>query len=185
MSAFIENERLKNLLFSWPKEAMEFLYDFYFDNFIIISEKYTHDRETSEEIVQDVFFNVWKNHKVVGQDRGESIQSYIIKAVEYKSISFYYRKEKANASQAQYLNANGNNFIEHPTEFHIISAEKNLYVRLILSTFPQRERECLLLQIDHGMSVKEIARQLNISKKAVERSLTSARKRLKKYRTRI
>jgi DNA-directed RNA polymerase specialized sigma24 family protein len=53
---------------------------------------------------------------------------------------------------------------------------------MILSGFPRRERECLLMQVDGEMPVKEIARRLKISKKAVERSLTSAKKRLVQFK---
>lgn len=182
MPVSINNELFRNLLFSWPEKALVFLYDDFYDSLIRIADMHTHDRKAFEDVLQEVFADVWQKHKSLGQQRDQSIQTYLIKAVEYHSISLYKKNAKTAERQTQYFNAHRANFFEYPAEASIISAEKQSFIRLILATFPLRERECLLLQIDHGMTVKEIARRLGITKKAVERSLTSAKKRLKKFR---
>lgn len=65
-------------------------------------------------------------------------------------------------------------------ESRIIRAEINREVRQLVEKFPKRERECLLMKMDEGLSTEQIAERLNITEKAVERTVTSAYKRLRK-----
>lgn len=181
MLAPIDNDRFRNLLLSWPGKAVGLLYELYSESLISISERITCDRKASEDIVQETLTLVWENHKLLGQQRDQPIQQYLIRVVKYKSISFYRKKTRIEASKIKYFNGHAHNHIES-IEAGIISTEKGNSIRLILSTFPRRERECMLLRLDQEMSIGEIASQLNISKKAVERSLTSAKKRLRKYK---
>ena len=180
MLAPIDNDRFRNLLLSWPGKAIKFLYELYAESLISISERITSDRKASEDIVQETLTLVWENHKLLGQQRDQPIQYYLIKVVKYKSINFYRKKARIEVNKVDYLNGHSNNRIES-IETGIISKEKDNSIRLIISTFPRRERECLLLRLDQELSTGEMANRLAISKKAVERSLTSARKRLRKY----
>ena len=77
---------------------------------------------------------------------------------------------------------NGNSFpLNDPSvEANIIELEISREIREIISTFPRREKECLLMKIDKEMTTEQIAVELNVSKKAVERSVTSANKRLRR-----
>lgn len=181
MKPFIDS-RFRNLLYSWPEKAMVILYDHYYDDLIRIADMHTHDRRMSEDVLQEVFADVWEKRKVLGARRDESIQAYLIKAVSYHSIDAYRKYARTAAFQGQYLYEGRGEHVQNPVEVQMITAERQSFARLILSTLPLRERECLQLRIDHGLSVKEIAVRLNVSVKAVERSLTSARKRLKKFR---
>src|SRR5688500_2561886 len=182
MAFIIDNEQFRNHLYSWPEKALVFLYDHYYDQLIRIADMHTQDRGASEDVLQEVFADVWQKHKVLGQQRSESIQAYLIKAVAYHSITFYKKKSKAAGRQLEYLYDNRSNLFQS-AEAEMISAEKRTFARMILGTFPLRERQCLLMQIDEEMSVKDIAKRLHVSNKAVERSLSSARKRLKRFRT--
>jgi len=184
MLASIDNDRFRNLLLSWPEKAITFLYESYYDRLIRISERLTFDRKASEDIVQETFTLVWEQHKLLGQQRGQPLQHFLVRVVKNKSISFYRNKARTDAGRLKYLNGNENRHIDS-IEAGIISTEKDDSIRLIISTFPRRERECLLLRLDQEMSMAEIARQLNVSKKAVERSLTSGKKRLRKYKASI
>jgi len=161
--------------------AMVLLYNNYYDSLIRIADMHTHDRQASKDVLQEVFADVWQKHKLLGKQRDESIQHYLIKAVQNHSISFHNKKAKKEEHEREYFYSQSNNLTENPAEASIISTETQLFIRVMLGTFPLRERQCLLMQIDHGMRVNEIAQRLGISKKSVERALTCARKRLKKF----
>lgn len=182
MSASIDNEQFRNLLFSWPEKAILFLYEHYYDHLIRIADMHTHDRRTSEDVLQEVFADVWKKHRTLGQQRDQSIQSYLIKAVAYHAISLYKKRARTAEREKEYFFGAISDPVDHPAEEGIIFEENRTFIRLILGTFPLRERQCLLMQTEEELPVKEIAKRLGISRKAVERSLTSARKRLKKFR---
>ena len=185
MLAPINNERFRNLLLSWPEKAIQILYNLYFKSLLTISEKITLDRKVSEDIVQETFTHVWEKRTLLGQQREQSIQYYLLRVVKNKSITAARKKEKFESVLLAEPMMESLTRIQYPADSSLILRESNRTLRMILSTFPKRERECLLLKVDEGLSVGEIATRLRISKKAVERSLTSAKKRIKKYRESI
>ena len=181
MSDSINDANFRKLLFSYPGKAVQFLYDLYYHGLVNISERLTHNHKASEDIVQETFVHVWERHQWLGQHHGKSIQHYLVRVVRYKSISLYKKNLRLIESRTKYLNGNSFNRVEYSAETNIITQEIHKEIRRIISTFPQREKECFLLSVDDEMTNKQIAEHFKISVKAVERSLTSANKRLKKY----
>ncbi len=180
MSDSSENDHLKNLLLFWPERAIEFLYQDYYNSLLRISERKTHDREASEDIVQEAFADIWGNRQRLALNRNLFVVAHLFTIVKNKSINFYKRSIWLNENQRKYLN--GEEFNTNQTkDSNLISLEEEKPIWRIIATFPPKERECLTLKHRQNMSNDEIARYLNISKKAVERSVTSAYKRLRQY----
>jgi len=158
------------------------MYELYFDKLVIISERLTHDRNASEDIVQETFTLIWKKHKELGQSHQLSIQRYLVKIVQNKSIDFYWARTEKEMLHAAYLERTGATTREVPSESKLIATEKSILLRNIIASFPPKEKQCLLMQLDHEMKVGDIATHLGVTVKAVEARLTSAKKRLKKYK---
>ena len=177
----INNERFRKLLFSYPGKAIQFLYDLYYHSLINISERLTHNRKASEDIVQETFIHVWEKHELLSQQHDSSIQYYLVRVVKNKSISFYKKDMRLIESRKKYLHGSTFNPVEYSAEANIIALEVHKEIRRVISTFPRRERECFLMSVEEEMTNKQTAERLGISVKAVERSLTSANKRLKRY----
>lgn len=176
----IDNERFRKLLRSYPVGAVELLYDLYYKSLLSIASSLTHDPDASEDIVQDTFLHIWENKEKLSQGHERSIEHYLVRVVRNKSISFYKRRKHFNVDNLRFLN-NPANRGENPIETNIIEGEIIQEIRHFISTFPKRERECLLMKIDEALTLDQIAFRLNVSRKAVERSLTSANKRLRKW----
>ncbi len=180
MTLNIENERFRKMLLSLPGKAIEILYDQYYTNLLRLAKFLSNDEKVAEDIVQETFVHVWENHKKLGQYHEQSIYTYLIKVVKNKAIGHFRDTIRINKHQIEYLN--GTIFDSAPSiESRIIRLETNEEIRQLIATFPRRERECLLLKMDKELNVKQIAERLKVSDKAVERSLTSAKKRLRKY----
>ena len=181
MPGSINNERFRKLLLSSPGTAIEILYHGYYRSLLSIARYLTRDEDVSEDIVQEAFIHIWQNHKQLGQFHTRSIQHYLVKVVKYKAITHY--KEAVQTSKRKKLLLNGqvHNPTEPSIETSIIALETRKEIRQLISTFPQKEKECLLMKLDEELSVDQIAARLKVSDKAVERSLTSANKRLRKY----
>lgn len=76
---------------------------------------------------------------------------------------------------------NGHTFglAEQSIEARIIQVEITEEILQIIARFPKRERECLMMKIEEELHNEEIALRLGVGVKAVEKSLTSAKKRLR------
>jgi RNA polymerase sigma-70 factor (ECF subfamily) len=180
MTVNIENERIRKLLLSLPGKAIEILYDKYYSKLLRIAKFLSRDEKVAEDIVQETYVHVWENHKKLGQYHEQPIYTYMIKVVKNKAIGHFRDTIRLSKHQIEYLN--GTVLDAAPSiEARIIRIEINEEIRQLIATFPRREKECLLLKMDKELSVKQIAEILNVTDKAVERSLTSAKKRLRKH----
>ena len=181
MPGAINNERFRKLLLSSPGTAIEILYHGYYSSLLNIAKYLTQDNAVSEDIVQEAFIHVWQNHKQLGQFHTRSIQHYLVKVVRYKAISHYKEVVRTSKRKKMFLNGQVHNRTEPSVETNLIALEIRREIRQLIATFPPKEKECLLMKLDEEMTVDQIAARLNVSDKAVERSLTSANKRLRKY----
>lgn len=174
----INNERFRKLLLSVPTKAIEFLYDSYYHLLIGVSKRLTKNHDASVDIVQETLIHVWDRRSELGQYHDQSIQHYLVRVVRNKSISFFKSNIKVEEG-LRHLNGKHRQNSESPIEMKIIEQEVQSEIRQLITSFPKREKECLLMRIDDDMTTAEIAVVLNVSVKAVERSLTSANKRLR------
>lgn len=78
---------------------------------------------------------------------------------------------------------NGQSFglAEQSIEARIIQVEVTQEILEIIARFPKRERECLMMKIEEELHNEEISSRLGVGIKMVEKSLTSAKKRLRKH----
>lgn len=181
MPGMIDNERFRKLLLSLPGKAIEILYDRYYSNLIKTARFLTRDEKVAEDIVQETFVHVWENHKKLGQYHNNSILSYLIRVVKNKAIAHFRDAIRHNKHSVEYRNGAVVDNAHPSIEMRIIRLEIDNEIRQLIATFPARERECLLLKMDEELSVRQIAERLQVSDKAVERSLTSANKRFRRY----
>jgi len=182
MPGLIENKRFRKLLLAFPAKAIEFLYDRYYCGLVRIARGLTHDQKASEDIVQETLIHVWENHKKLGQYHEQSIEHYLVRVVKNKATSRYKHTLQLNEKKTDFINGyHAINSADLSIEDRIIRIEMSQEVRQIINNFPRRERECLLMKLNEEMTTDQIAERLNVSRKAVERSITSANKRLKKH----
>jgi RNA polymerase sigma-70 factor (ECF subfamily) len=181
MSGVFDNARFRKLLLTVPVKAIELLYDHYYKNLFSLARSLTRDEVVSKDIVQETFVLVWEIRKDLATYEGRSIEHYLVRVVKYKSITSYRQSIKEINDKISYVNGHKVNMTEHSVEEKIVRLELLEEIRKVIKTFPKRERECLLMRIEDEMSPGEIAEELKVTKKAVERSLTSGMKRIRHY----
>jgi RNA polymerase sigma-70 factor (ECF subfamily) len=175
----MDNQRFRNLLAAYPKKALQFLYTHYHATLLNTAYMRVHDQQAAEDIVQETFVHIWSEHKHLSKHHDLSIEFYLLKVVRNKAITHFYKHHKQQLERAQYTH---NLKATTPTvETNIIQSETASQIRKAINTFPQRERQCLLMRLDEELSVKQMADRLNVTIKAIERSLTAGNKRLKRY----
>lgn len=178
MLNLISNERFRKLLLAVPAKAIRLLYDYYYELLLDVAIALVHDRKVAEDVVQETFIHVWEQRRKLGQPDNRPIKHYLVKVVKNKAISRY--KDSLKRYPADKI---GHSLIDSQisAEQKIIGLESALELRKFILTFPPREIQCLLLRIDESLTTKQIADRLSVSIKAVERSLTSAYKRLRNF----
>ncbi len=181
MATFNDNQQFRKLLQAYPAKAIEMLYDYYAHILKSQALYLTQDDVAAEDIVQETFVAIWENHKQLGQLHEKSIEHYLARIVRNKAVDYFRQKMMLNVVPTIKRNGESIEIPEKSFEVSYIEKEVIQNIRALLEDFPKREKECLLMRMDDEKSVQEIADLLKVTTKAVERSLTSARKRLRRY----
>lgn len=177
----IDNEHLRNLLRTTPGDAIRILYSQYAGSLRAIARKLTRDESAAEDIVQEAFVYVWRNAYQLGKVHEKSIQHYLVRVVRNRAITYYNESMKDEVRKNVFVMEALREAKEEPFEVVLILNENSQELRRLINTFPEREKQCLLLKLDDQMKNEQIASHLGITEKAVERSITSGYKRIRKH----
>jgi RNA polymerase sigma-70 factor (ECF subfamily) len=141
------------------------------------ARKYIDDPDQSEEVVQDVFVNLWQKRKSI--DITSTIESYLFRAVRNTCLNtlkhFKIREKHQEGIAATYDNA-GNQPENRILEIELLNQIEDL----ISALPPERQRIFKMSRLD-GMKYREIADELGISVKTVEAQMGKALKYLRKH----
>lgn len=141
------------------------------------------DEEESEDVVQDVFLNVWLRKE--GLDDSQSLQGYLLRSVYNSSLNILKKKGRSNDYQSVYeqeIEEIGYKYYD-PDANDVIRKLYNLDLRAeinaAINSLPARCREVFTLSYLHDMPSKEISLQLGISLSTVDNHIYSALKLLR------
>jgi RNA polymerase sigma-70 factor (ECF subfamily) len=147
----------------------------------LYANKYLQDKDKAEEIVQDIFYGIWKNKEKL--DIKVSFKSYLYRAVQnncLQLIQHYAVEDKYK----QYVKNEVSHFQLDPVK-EMELQEMNKVVEQTLESLPERCKEIFSMSRFEGLKYREIAEKLQISTKTVEanmgKALQAFRKSLKQY----
>lgn len=159
--------------------AFEQMYRHYFPRLSQFVFRYIHSEEIAQDVVQNVFFGVWKNRKNLKANG--RLRSYLYTAARNQALKYlrsdvdYYELEDISELKSQAINP------EEKLSFN----EFEQAVMEAVQELPERRRQIFLMHREDDLTYREIAEILGISIKTVEtqisRSLKSLRKALSHF----
>ncbi|HEX8020278.1 RNA polymerase sigma-70 factor [Mucilaginibacter sp.] len=158
-------------------KAFETLFRLYYTRLTLFSNRFVNDLTVAEEITADVFTHLWeRGHEV---NFCASVSSYLFKMVQNRSLN-YLKRQKIENLYVNYLEKN-NLFDElrNTLENGLEEKELALQIEAAIATLPEKCREIFVLSRFSDMKYREIAVQLNISPKTVERQMSIALEKLR------
>ncbi len=149
--------------------AYEHAFHLYYPKFVRFADYIVSDLSVAKDLVQNVFVKVWRY-----RDRLEaslSLQNYLY-VLTKREVLNYLRTKKIFESL--------NGLAETPEHSGNpdLSAEASL-VREQVYKLPEQRRNVFIMSRYYGIPNKDIAKQLSISEKTVERHITLAGKQLR------
>ena len=156
-------------------DSFERLFHQYYPGLCAYAESLVGKQEVAEEVVQDVFYNIWKNRESLRIKK--SLPSYLFRSV-YNNSMMYLRKMKRERFMED-----GNTLepaINSPDPLQKLQLnEMSELISKTLNGLPERTREIFRLNRQEGLKYREIADQLSISVKTVEANMGKALKALR------
>ena len=155
------------------------LYNEYYKALVLYAINFLSSQQAAEDIVQDVFMSLWNNRNNIDFD--SELKPYLFRAIYNKSLD-YLKSKKCTEEESLDTIIARLELSHHSNENH----EETLFAKEIqqeivnyLKGQPENVRKVFVLSRYHGLKIKEIARQLELSQKTVEKYLSRVLKGLK------
>ena len=158
--------------------SFELLFRRLYPRLCAYAQKFIHDENDSREIVQELFYTIWKNRDRL--DEKQSIQAYLFTSTKNKCLNLLELK-KNRSKQAEmlwflYVNQSTENNNSH----HVLLAkELERDFNSALENLPKECRKIFELNRIEGLQYQEIASRLEISIKTVETQMSRALSKLR------
>jgi RNA polymerase sigma-70 factor (ECF subfamily) len=155
--------------------TFEALFHQYYSRLCGYAESLVGMKEVAEEVVQDVFYNIWKNRESLRIR--QSLQSYLYRAA-FNNSMMHLRKMRREHFMEDHSRPEPSLDAPDPSQLIQLDEVSGLIQRT-LENLPERTREIFRLNRQEGLKYREIARKLSISEKTVEANMGKALKALR------
>jgi RNA polymerase sigma-70 factor (ECF subfamily) len=177
MRSLFPDEDFNHLISNRGELFLKYLFDSYYLELCKLAYKYVGREVIAEDIVQDVFINIW--NKRFSLNCIGSIKPYLIKSVINASLNYiqskFSRQDLLEEESAGNTPDNGT-----PHEM-MTTNELNWLVKAATELLPDKCRIVFSLSRFSNQSNKEIADHLGISIKTVEAQMTIALRKIRQF----
>ena len=177
----MSTERKKDIISLYGHEHFNTWFEkVYEDNFEILfryAYSITKDKPLAEDVVSEVFTVVW--NKKPHSSSIEELNSYIFISVKRLAIQLVKKKKKRGISNTTFDPTLQLNDCVNPENL-LLGKELDSVIKTIVDDFPSHTFLVYDMIMSKGLSHEEIANELGISKRTVEKHMSNA---LKKIRT--
>lgn len=163
------------------EHALEELFLTYYAPLCKFVWRYVRSNHVAEELVQDVFANIWEKKEML--DPGGEIKTYLYQSAKNRALDHIKHKKVVNQYRSKIAKTEKRIVHQEP-----IQSEETAFVkaaRNAIEELPERARQVYKLHRKDGLTYKEIAKVMKISIKTVEsqmsRALNILRNRLSRY----
>lgn len=169
---FYETLYLK-IVFEDNHEAFKKLFFEFHPSLCVFAKRYISSHEVCEDIVQDVFFNIWKNRKTLNIH--SSFRNFLLTSVR-NSCTDYIRKQSSHEKYIENLSLS----TAHPAPDDIYTInELQDMLKTALKKLSPNIQSAFNMSRNERMTYNEIAEEMNISPKTVESYISQALKLLR------
>lgn len=166
----IENlRRLRN----GEQKALSIIYQQYWEELYDLSFKILKDSEYAEDVVHDVFVNIWNIREKLNIQ--SSLKSYLCTCVRYECYRILRKKQKN-----KFVNIDEDTIeIIGEQSCPIELQELQLKLDIAFNSLPMKSQNIFNLSRNEELSYIEIAERMNLSSKSVEYHISKVLKKLK------
>ena len=153
------------------EDAFSFLYKHYWEKVYGFTRLYLVSSEDIAEVVQEVFIKLWEARHLIDEEQPfEGFLFIITRNYSRKKLNYSFLKVTVLQAMEQ----------EYEEENKLELSDLKKYLSVLISQLPPRQQEIFRMSREQNLTYKQIAEQLSISEKTVERHINEALKFLKK-----
>ena len=150
------------------------IFDAYAERLLVYAVNVLHDRETCEDLVQDILLWLWVNREKLDPDL--ELEPYLFRAMRNEVIDHIRR---GKVKERVFDQIEKRIWMEPVTENQVYQRELQDKLKQAIYDLPEKMQQVYLLSREEHLSHKEIAEILSISTKTVENQLATAMKKIR------
>lgn len=155
--------------------AYKKLFLYYYPRLLSFSYAITHSKQSSEEVVSDVFLKIWNARQTLLQI--ENIHLYLYVSTKNVSLNYLAKQKREYVFDLDTAKAEFTSLHYNPEQL-LITAEMFSRIQAAVQSLPPRCRLIFKLVKEDGLSYKETAELLQLSVKTIEAQMTIALRKL-------
>jgi RNA polymerase sigma-70 factor (ECF subfamily) len=165
------------------EEAFELLFYRYYPRLFTFARDVVQSENIANDMVQDVYLKLWEKR---GDLRDISVKNLLYTMVRNQCLNYLRNKRVINNKKVTLSEMNQVEEL-YGIDFHSKIPEKLLEQQLeeeihhVMNKLPEKSREVFRLSRIKGLKNKEIAEELNVSQKNVEKHISKALQLFRKY----
>jgi RNA polymerase sigma-70 factor (family 1) len=161
---------LVTLLIQGDQMAFEAIYRKYASDLYKYARRNIPLKEDCEEIVQDIFTDLWTRHESLGHVT--VLNAYLFRMVKYKVIRYFQHSAVKRKYEEHYKLFEA--VYESSNEQERNPAAIKAMIEKGLAKLPERCRLAVMLRLTENLSNSDIAKRMNIKKRTVENYMVTA-----------
>lgn len=178
---FIYEQILIAKMKTGDRSAFSSIFSYYYPNMVSFASTFTKDADTSEEIVQDVFVQLWESRETLVIT--SSLKSFLLKTIQNRCINWL--KHLKVRDRYNHFMVENSNTADLDTENYILKTELEGKLEQALQKLPKEVADAFRMNRYECKKYHEIAVIQNVSVRTIEvrigKALSLLRESLKEY----
>ena len=166
----------RKVAFQDDEQAFKELFLEFYPALCVFAMRYITQEETARDIVQDIFFKIWKDRK--NMDINTSFRNFLITSVRNSCTDYLRKKELENRYREKSMLSDIHTSPEEPEEVYTLK-ELETAIGEALEKLPPNVREAFEMNRFKGMTYASIADKMKVAPKTVESYISRALKVLR------
>ena len=164
-------------------DSFDELYLAYYPAMLSYARMFLRD-QWAEDVVQDVFFNIWKNRHRISTD--DPLYKYLLKAVYNRAINYIWKHKRDTEYRSWYGSQIDRMVFDYydpdknPILAKIYDNDMRQQLRQAVDELPDKRLEIFRMRFFENMSNKEIGERLGLTVSTVENHMYAALKQLRR-----
>lgn len=149
--------------------SFETLFSYYYPGLVVYANRMTGNQVASEDIVQDVFFKLWKNRRRV---LPADVKSYLFASVRNTCLNYLQQLKVRNDYQQKVIKRR--DVPGSLTWEHYVESELAVLIEQAIARLPAQRQKIFRMNRFEFKTAVQIAQELNLSPRTVQRHLDLA-----------
>jgi len=172
----VKGKSIINGIIKGEVKAFDKIFEIYNQKLYRFAKSILKNREDAKDVVQEVFVRIWQNRNEIKEY--STFKSYLF-TIAYNIIVDHFRKRLKDKKYKDFLEANINE-VDSSQEKHIEFSDLNKLYEQSVEQLPPRRKLIYKMNRNEGLTYKEIAERLNISRNTVRNQMAKTLQFLRK-----